>query len=160
MGRNGRRIMSELLLELFSEEIPAMMQERASVAYREIFSKYFTSRAIAFDSLRIYVSPRRLTLHVAGLPDSLPKTIKEIKGPKISAPNAAIEGFCKSNNITQKDLRRKHIKGIECYIYEQEIPEQKVKDILCKSLHIPIGEYVWPKSMYWSDYAIKWVRPL
>jgi len=160
MGGNGRKVMSELLLELFSEEIPAMMQKKASIAYKEIFSKYFLSNKMDFDELNIYVSLRRLTLHVTGLPSSFPKTTRELKGPRISAPQAAIDGFCRSNNITQGDLSKTIIKDVECYIYEQEVPERNVKDILCESLHIPIGEYVWAKSMHWSSYEIKWIRPL
>ncbi|MDA9163628.1 glycine--tRNA ligase subunit beta, partial [Rickettsiaceae bacterium] len=82
------------------------------------------------------------------------------KGPKVSAPEQAIEGFCRANNITSSDLSVKEIKGSEFYIYEQNIKEQSTKDILAQTIDQPISEYVWPKSMYWGDYKIKWVRPL
>ena len=77
MGKNERKIMSELLLELFSEEIPAMMQKKASIAYKDIFSKYLTSNGINFKTISSYASPRRLALHVTGLPTTFPKAIKE-----------------------------------------------------------------------------------
>jgi len=152
--------MSELLLELFSEEIPAMMQQQAVAAYKEIFSKYFVVHTIKFDAIEVYVGPRRLAIHAIGLPSSLPANTTELKGPKISAPAQAIEGFCRSNNITVNDLVIREINGVEFYLYEQKNLAQNTKDILLNSLHQPIAEYVWPKSMYWGDHKIKWVRPL
>lgn len=152
--------MSELLLELFSGEIPAMMQQKAAVAYREIFAKYFASKGIKFDSLEVYVGPRRLALYVQGMPAKLEASAEEFKGPKTSAPEAAISGFCRANNITPEQLAKKEINGAEFYVYLQQKPEQSTKDILLSSLSEPISEYIWPKSMYWGDYKIKWVRPL
>lgn len=152
--------MSELLLELFSEEIPAMMQQKAARAYKDIFSKYFVKNEISFDKINVYVGPRRVTIHAVGIPLELAASTKELKGPKISAPKQAIEGFCRSNNIVSNDLAVKEIKGIEFYVYVQEIKAQNIKDILYKTLQEPIAEYVWPKSMYWGNYEIKWVRPL
>ena len=152
--------MSELLLELFSGEIPAMMQQKAAVAYQEIFAKYFRGKGINFDSLEVYVGPRRLALHVKGMPAKLEAFEEEFKGPKLGAPDAAIAGFCRANNITPDQLSKKEIKGAEFYVYLQQKPEQKTEDILLNSLQEPISEYIWPKSMYWSNYKIKWVRPL
>ena len=152
--------MSELLLELCSGEIPAMMQQKAAIAYKDIFTKYFIDNAIKFDQIDVYVGPRRLTIHATGVATKLAAITKELKGPKISAPQSAIDGFCRSNNITAEELKRTEIKGVELYVYEQKTPEQNTKDILLDSLHIPISEYVWPKSMYWGRYKIKWVRPL
>jgi glycyl-tRNA synthetase beta chain len=152
--------MSELLLELCSGEIPAMMQQKAAIAYKDIFAKYFTDNAIKFDQIDVYVGPRRLTIHATGVATKLAAITKELKGPKVSAPQGAIDGFCRSNNITAAELTRTEIKGVELYVYEQKTPEQNTKDILLDSLHRPISEYVWPKSMYWGRYKIKWVRPL
>lgn len=152
--------MSELLLELFSEEIPAMMQQKAAMAYKDIFSKYFAVNAIEYKKIDVYVGPRRLTIHAIGMTPTLAASVKELKGPKVTAPRSAIEGFCHSNNITPKDLLQVEIKGVKFYMYKQKIPEQNTRDILLDSLHVPIAEYVWPKSMYWGDYKIKWVRPL
>ncbi len=152
--------MSELLLELFSEEIPAMMQGKAASAYKVIFAKYFASKKISFGKIDVYVGARRVTIHVTDVASSLSANVLEHKGPKVSAPEQAIAGFCRANNITSSDLSVKEIKGAEFYVYEQNIPEQSTKDILEQTIDKPIAEYVWPKSMYWGDYKIKWVRPL
>ena len=152
--------MSELLLELFSEEIPAMMQRKAAIAYKDIFSKYFVANAIECKKIDVYVGPRRLTIHAVGMASKLAASEKEIKGPKITAPKDAIDGFCRSNNITPEQLSQAEVKGVEFYTYKQKIPAQNTRDILLDSLQTPIAEYVWPKSMYWGDYKIKWVRPL
>lgn len=159
-GTWSAEIMSELLLELFSEEIPAMMQGKAASAYKIIFAKYFASKKIEFKNIDVYVGARRVTIHVSDIASTLPANVLEHKGPKVLAPKQAIEGFCRANNITSSDLRIKEIKGSEFYIYEQNIKEQNTKDILAQTIDQPISEYVWPKSMYWGDYKIKWVRPL
>ena len=83
-----------------------------------------------------------------------------MRGPKISAPDKAIEGFCRSNNLRKEDLEIKDINGTDFYFYINKIKEKKAEDILIETLSVPISEYVWPKSMYWGDYKIKWVRPL
>ena len=152
--------MSELLLELFSEEIPAMMQQKAAMAYKDIFSKYFVANAIEYKKIDVYVGSRRLTIHAVGMASKIAASEKEIKGPKITAPKGAMDGFCRSNNITPEQLSQAEVKGVEFYMYKQKIPAQNTRDILLDSLQTPIAEYVWPKSMYWGDYKIKWVRPL
>lgn len=152
--------MSELLLELFSEEIPATMQQKAAVGYGEIFAKYFQEQTISFASIKSYVGPRRLTIQVTGIAAYISASKKEVKGPKTSAPENAIHGFCHSNGISKDLLSRQEIKGVEYFVYEQMIAEQQTKDILQKTLMDPISTYVWPKSMFWGDYQIKWVRPL
>ncbi len=152
--------MSELLIELFSEEIPAMMQSKAEIAYLNIFTKYFQEKKIGFKDIKIFVGPRRVVIYADGLDKEIKSQAISIKGPKVGSPELAIEGFCKSNNINQADLVIQEVKGTKCYFYEKEITTQKITDIFLKSLAEPIMEYVWPKSMYWSDYKIKWVRPL
>jgi len=152
--------MSELLIELFSEEIPAMMQSKAEIAYLNIFTKYFQEKKIGFKDIKIFVGPRRVVIYADGLDKEIKGQAISIKGPKVGSPELAIEGFCKSNNINQADLVIQEVKGTKCYFYEKEITTQKITDIFLKSLAEPIMEYVWPKSMYWSDYKIKWVRPL
>jgi glycyl-tRNA synthetase beta chain len=152
--------MSELLLELFSEEIPAMMQGKAASAYKDIFSKYFAANKISYRNIEVHVGARRLCIYVNGIPSLISSDVKELKGPKCSAPDAAIEGFCRSNNVTKDKLQIKEISGAEFYVYMQRSLEQKTQDILLKNISDPISEYVWPKSMYWGDYKIKWVRPM
>ncbi|MBA2629356.1 MAG: glycine--tRNA ligase subunit beta [Rickettsiaceae bacterium] len=152
--------MSELLLELFSEEIPAMMQQKAVAGYEEIFAKYFQEQTISFSSIKAYAGPRRITIHVSGISSYIEAITKEIKGPKTSAPENAIEGFCHSNGISKDLLTRQEIKGVEYFVYEQILAKQETKNVLKNTLMNPISAYVWPKSMFWGDYQIKWVRPL
>ena len=152
--------MSELLLELFSEEIPAMMQRNAASKFKEIFSNYFTRNHIIYNKIETFVSTRRICIYANGISRSIEPICKEIKGPKITAPNQAIEGFCKSNNITRDLLEIKKIKNIEFYIFNHKTISKQTSEFLKDSLSQVISEYVWPKSMYWGDYKIKWVRPL
>ena len=152
--------MSELLLELFSEEIPAVMQKDAETGFKEIFIKYFTRHEISFNNLAVYVGPRRVTIHAEGLPAKIAAKEIEIKGPKTEAPGQALEGFCRANSIMREELIIKEISGAKYYFIQRTIPEKNTQELLLDTLAEPIGEYVWPKSMYWSDYKIKWVRPL
>lgn len=152
--------MSDLVLELFSEEIPALMQQKAENAYREIFTKHLTNAGISFKTLEIFSGPRRITVHITDLPTTLPAKEVEIKGPKIDAQDKAIEGFCRSHNINRADLLEKNISGQLCYVYLHKTPETKVANLLTEVLPVAIGEYVWPKSMYWNIHQTKWVRPL
>lgn len=152
--------MSELLIELFCEEIPAMMQSKAEVAYIDIFKKYFTTHDIGFKEVQVFIGPRRIAIHANGVDKQTPAKDVSLKGPKVDAPLAAIDGFCKSNNVDKKDLIIKDVKGVDCYFYETKQEGQKAGIIFEQSLQEPLVGYVWPKSMYWSDYQIKWVRPI
>lgn len=152
--------MSELLLELYSEEIPALMQKKAEKAYFDIFTNCLNDNEITFDQLKVFVGSRRIAVHVNGLPNIIPSKELEFKGPKIDAPLAAIDGFCKSNGIARSELTTKLIKEQEVYVYIKKTLDADIKDLLIKILPQAINEYVWPKSMYWGDYDIKWVRPL
>ncbi len=152
--------MSELLIELFCEEIPAIMQARTENAYLDIFKKYFQEKEIAFEEIKIFTGPRRIAIFVNGVAEEIKGKFISIKGPRTDSLPVAIEGFCKSNNVSKGDLIVREVKGAECYFYEKEIASQPTKLALLDSLAHPILEYVWPKSMYWSDYEIKWVRPL
>lgn len=152
--------MSELILELYTEEIPAFMQKKAEEAYHTIFTNAFESEEVMYQSLAIYVGPRRFVLHVAGLPEkSLAKHIS-LKGPKVGAPEQAIAGFCSANNITKNDLQIQPVKDQDHYFYEFVKPEIELAQILPNLLQNAISEYVWPKSMYWGAYEMKWVRPM
>jgi glycyl-tRNA synthetase beta chain len=152
--------MSELLIELFSEEIPASMQTKAAQGYQEIFTRYLQQQNIGFEGVFTYVSPRRLTIHITGAPSAIEANIITKKGPKTSASTSALEGFCRSNKIEKTQLKTQTLKGEEYFVFEQEIAEKPTKDILKTDLPGLISSYVWPKSMYWGQYKIKWVRPL
>lgn len=152
--------MSELILELYTEEIPALMQRPAEEEYKRIFEKAFVNAQIEYSLLEVHIGPRRVAVHIDGLPAKLPAKNIELKGPKVGAPDMAIEGFCKANNISKNDLVIKNLGAGECYFYEYTTKEQPITEILPQILVSSINEYSWPKSMYWGDYSIKWVRPL
>lgn len=152
--------MSELLLELLSEEIPAMMQRKAEISYKKIFEQYFSSLMIRFTKIEVNVGPRRVCLYVKGLPSIIPSTVQDIKGPKISSPHKAVDGFCQSHNIGKETLYVKEINKIHFYCYKKHVPEQQTENILVKTLSTPISRHIWPKSMYWGNHKIKWIRPL
>lgn len=150
--------MSELLLELYIEEIPALMQKNAQMGYKEIYSKALED--IPYDRLNTYIGARRIALHISGLPKEVAGQNIEVKGPKTSAPKGAIEGFCRANNTSIDNLTIKELKDEKYYFFEQNTEAKPIKDILPKILADKIGKYIWPKSMYWNDHKIKFVRPL
>jgi glycyl-tRNA synthetase beta chain len=155
----GDERVSELLLELFSEEIPALMQKNAEEGYLNIFTKIFEENEI-FAKVQVFAGPRRITLHATHLPKvTLPKE-EEIKGPSIDAPEAAINGFCKAHNVGKLELSTKLINNQLYYFLIKKTEEREIKEILPEIIVEAINKYSWAKSMFWGDYKIKWIRPL
>lgn len=155
----GDERVSELLLELFSEEIPALMQKNAEEDYLNIFTKIFEENEI-FAKVQVFAGPHRITLHATHLPKvTLPKE-EEIKGPSIDAPEAAINGFCKAHNVSKLELSTKLINNQLYYFFIKKTATREIKEILPKILVEAINKYSWAKSMFWGDYKIKWIRPL
>lgn len=152
--------MPSLLLELYVEEIPAFMQKNAEVEYSKIFHNKFQESSIICEGLEVYIGPRRITIIAENIAPTIEAKTIEIKGPSTKAPEEAIAGFCKSNNIGKSDLVVKTIKNQECYVYLSHTQIQNVIDILPKIISFAISEYTWPKSMYWGDCDIKFVRPI
>ncbi|WP_341787392.1 glycine--tRNA ligase subunit beta [Rickettsia endosymbiont of Cantharis rufa] len=151
--------MSELLLELFSEEIPALMQKNAEEGYLNIFTKIFEENEI-FAKVQVFAGPRRITLHATHLPKvTLPKE-DEIKGPSIDAPETSINGFCKAHNVGKLELSTKLINNQLYYFLIKKTEEREIKEILSEIIVEAINKYSWAKSMFWGDYKIKWIRPL
>ena len=136
------------------------MQARAEKSYLDIFARYFQEKEINFDGLKVFIGPRRITIYVAAIDKETKDKFVSVKGPRIDSSDAAINGFCRANNINRSELITKDVKGQICYFYEKDVAGKPVKAILEDSLQEPIMEYVWPKSMHWSNYKIKWVRPL
>ncbi len=152
--------MSELLIELFSEEMPALMQKNAALGYKKIFKDFFTCSNISYSELNVYYGPRRITIYADGLPLTLPPEKVEKKGPKTDAPDQAIAGFCSANKINKSDLTIKEIKNNKFYFYEYQTKEKNISDIIKENASGLIDAYVWPKSMRWGSNDIKYVRPL
>ncbi|NIA70221.1 glycine--tRNA ligase subunit beta [Pelagibius litoralis] len=153
--------MAELLVELFSEEIPARMQARAAGDLKRLVSEGLKAANLTFDTAAAYATPRRLTLVVDGLPLQQPDLSEEKKGPKVGAPEQAVQGFMKANGLTSLDDAevRETPKG-DFYFAVRHIAGRATVAVLPKLLAKAFGDLPWPKSMRWADDSRRWVRPL
>jgi len=152
--------MAELFIELLSEEIPAKLQIDARKRIKEMLEEKLKKKEINFKLSKSFSTPTRLAFFVDGLPEKIEEKEKTIKGPKIDAPEVALEGFIKSNNLNKSEVYRKKIEKGEFYFAKTK---PKTIDIL-KELQSIIPEilktYSWKKSMKWSSYDLSWARPL
>ncbi|MFO1114843.1 MAG: glycine--tRNA ligase subunit beta [Beijerinckiaceae bacterium] len=159
--------MPDLLLELFSEEIPARMQRQAASDLERLVTGALIERGLKFEGAISHATPRRLALHIAGLPPRQPDLREEKKGPRVGAPEAAVQGFLKSAGLASLDEAKieKDPKKGEFYVAIVERPGRPTLDLLAEILPGIIRAFPWPKSMRWgaasvrSD-ALRWVRPL
>lgn len=157
--------MAELLLELFSEEIPARMQPKACDDLKRLMEKALKDAQLEFDAMNAYATPRRLTLHITGLPSAQSDVREERRGPKADAPDKAIAGFLGSVGLTRDQLEeREDKKGTFLYavIDKKGAP---TADVLAKAIPQIIAAFPWPKSMRWgpasqTTESLRWVRPL
>ncbi|MGI4775544.1 MAG: glycine--tRNA ligase subunit beta, partial [Janthinobacterium lividum] len=150
----------ELILELYSEEIPALMQKSAEESYFKIFSKTLQDHELSFDKIEVLSSAMRVTIHITGLAELIKAKEVEIKGPKIDAVASTIEGFCKSHNIDASILSKKLINKQYFYVYSKSVPQVETKNLLKEILPTTISKHIWPKTMRWGKYDVAWVRPL
>ncbi len=159
--------MPDLLLELFSEEIPARMQRQAAEDLKRLVTGALVERNLLYEGAQSFVTPRRLTLHVVGLPAAQPDLREERKGPRVGAPDAAIQGFLKSAGLSRiEDARiESDPKKGEFYVAAIEKPGRETKDAVAEIIPAIIRSFPWPKSMRWGAAsakpdALRWVRPL
>jgi glycyl-tRNA synthetase beta chain len=153
--------MSELLLELFSEEIPARMQARAAEDLKRLATERLTAAGLTFTRADTFVTPRRLVLVVDGLPARTPDLKEEKKGPRIGSPDQAIQGFLKGAGLASLDGCEKRMVGkAEFWFAVVEKKGQATADVLPELLVDSIMKLPWPKSMRWSDGTFIYVRPL
>ena len=149
--------MADLLLELFSEEIPARMQADAAEHLQKSLLEGLKKEGITAEiESRTLVTPRRLALIVKGLPVAQEASETELKGPKVGAPEAALQGFLKKINLTQKDLTERD--GIYFAVAKKE--GRQTADALKAVIEKTMLEFPWPKSMRWGAHSSIWVRPL
>ena len=152
--------MAELLLELFSEEIPARMQARASEDLTKLVTDGLKAADLAFDKVEALVTPRRLTLIINGLPDKQPDLREERRGPRADAPEKAIAGFLAGNGVTLEQCEKRETpKGVFLFA----IVEQKGRDsadVIKDIIEDAMAKLPWPKSMRWADQKVRWVRQL
>lgn len=152
--------MPELLLELFSEEIPARMQGRAADDLKRLVTDGLKAAGLEHGDIRVFVTPRRLTLVVDGLPEKQPDLREEKRGPKVDAPEKAIEGFLKASGLTRDQCEERVLdKGTFLFaVVEQSGAETRA--VLPELLAKTIADLPWPKSMRWGAGDMRWVRSL
>ncbi|MCG8491066.1 MAG: glycine--tRNA ligase subunit beta [Sneathiellales bacterium] len=152
--------MAELLFELFSEEIPARMQVKAADDLARLVSAGLKEAGLEFVGVKPYSTPRRLTLHVTGLPLAQPDKSEERRGPRVGAPEKALEGFLRSTGLSQDQLEERETPKGAFYYAVIETKGGKTADVLQKILPAAVSQLPWPKPMRWGDYKARWVRPL
>jgi glycyl-tRNA synthetase beta chain len=159
--------MPDLLLELFSEEIPARMQARAAEDLRKMVTDRLVDAGLVYEGATAFATPRRLALAVQGIPARQPDLKEEKKGPRVGAPDAAVRGFLKSAglaSIAEATIQKDPKKG-DFYVALIEKPGRAAIDVLAEILPVVIRTFPWPKSMRWGERsarsgALAWVRPL
>jgi glycyl-tRNA synthetase beta chain len=154
--------MPELLLELFSEEIPARMQARAAEDLRRLVTEGLKAQGLAAGEAKAYATPRRLALVVEGVPAKSPDLSEERKGPRVNAPEQAIAGFVKSaglRSIKDATVVKDDKKG-DFYIVKIEKPGRPAKEIVGEVIPAVAAKFPWPKAMHWGAGRTTWVRPL
>lgn len=152
--------MSDLLIELFSEEIPARMQARARADLKKMMTDALVEAGLTYASAGAFSTPRRLTLTVEGLTDQSPATREERKGPRTDAPDAALEGFLRSTGLTRDQLEARDDKKGQVWFATIVKPGRPAAEIVAEALEATIRHFPWPKSMRWGNGALRWVRPL
>jgi len=152
--------MSEFFLELFSEEIPPDLQRNSRNVLLKSFQKLFDERKILFKKSLSFSTPNRLIVLFEGLSKEITEKAEEIKGPNINAPEKAIEGFLRSNEIDKKKIFKKKIEKGKFYFFKK--PSKKINTINLLEEHIPLilNSLQWKKSMKWGNYSLDWARPL
>ena len=159
--------MPDLLLELFSEEIPARMQAKAAEDLRRMVTDKLVAEGLVYEGAKAFATPRRLALTVHGIPARQADLKEERKGPRVGGPDAAIQGFLKATGLSSLEeatIQRDPKKG-DFYVALIEKPGRATLDVLAEMLPVIVRTFPWPKSMRWGKRsekpgALNWVRPL
>ena len=159
--------MPDLLLELFSEEIPARMQRKAADDLKKLVTDALVERGLVYEGAKAFVTPRRLALHIAGLPVRGRDVREERKGPRVGAPEAAVQGFLKAAGLASLDQATivSDPKKGDSYVAIIEKPGQETVAAIAEIVPAVIRSFPWPKSMRWgkasaAGASLRWVRPL
>lgn len=157
--------MADLLLELFSEEIPARMQPKACADLKRMMEKALKDAQLSFDAMNAYATPRRLALHITGLPTAQSDVREERRGPKADAPDKAIAGFLGSVGLTRDQLEESETKKGTFLFAVIEKKGAPTADVFAQVIPQIIRTFPWPKSMRWgaasqTTESLRWVRPL
>jgi glycyl-tRNA synthetase beta chain len=154
-------IVSDFLLELRSEEIPARMQAGARAELEKLFRAQMAAAGLDVGELTLWSTPRRLALIAKGLPQATAAVSEEVKGPRTSAPPQALDGFLRKTGLTQEQLQDRD--GVWFAVIDK--PGRATKDVLAEAIPAIVRAFAWPKSMRWgkqssSSESLRWVRPL
>lgn len=166
--------MTEFILELFSEEIPARMQKKALQHLFESFTNFLIQNHVSWESCEghlsdddpsiapmAYITPRRMVLAMRGLPLTQEDIHEEVKGPRIDAPQAAVEGFLKGQNISRDLCEEREVPGKGVFLFAKFSKKGKpIEEILNAAVLHVLNTFYWPKKMRWGSDAFEWVRPL
>ncbi len=157
--------MADYLLELLSEEIPARMQAKARADMERLFVAQLSDAGLKAGDITVYSTPRRLALIAKDLPAQTEAVSEEAKGPPESAPDQAVDGFCRKNGVTRDQLEVRDVKGRPTLFAVINKPGRATSDVLSEAIPAIIKAFPWPKSMRWGDASVsteslRWVRPL
>src|SRR4051812_29377806 len=152
----ARRLMTDFLLELLSEEIPARMQSKARNELARLFAECTGEAGLQTGAIDVHSTPRRLVLIARGVAEATEARGGEGKGPRASAPPQALEGFLRKTGLSQDRLEERD--GVYFAIIERA--GRPAADILAETVKRIVADFPWPKSMRWSSGSLRWVRPL
>lgn len=157
--------MADFLLELLSEEIPARMQAKARADMERLFIAQLSDAGLKAGDITVYSTPRRLALIAKDLPEQTEAVSEEAKGPPESAPDQAVDGFCRKNGVTRDQLEVRDVQGRPTLFAVINKPGRATSDVLSEAIPAIIKAFPWPKSMRWGDASVsteslRWVRPL
>ena len=153
--------MPDLLLELFSEEIPARLQARAEADLARMMTEAMTEGGLKAGATKTYSGPRRIVFIAEGVPAQSAATVEERKGPRVGAPEKAVEGFLRAAGLKSLDQCQivKDPKG-DYYLARAEKPGRTAPSIIAEAVPEIVRKFPWPKSMRWGTSRIRWIRPL
>ncbi|MCB1375930.1 MAG: glycine--tRNA ligase subunit beta, partial [Rhodobacteraceae bacterium] len=147
--------MPDLLLELLSEEIPARMQARAAEDLRRLVTEGLVERGLTYAHATAFVTPRRLALAVAGLAERSAAVREERKGPRVDAPEKAIEGFLRATGLAREDLEIRDDKKSQVWFAVTERPGRAAAEIVAETVEAVVRGFPWPKSMRWGEGGLR-----
>ncbi|MBI2236684.1 MAG: glycine--tRNA ligase subunit beta [Magnetospirillum sp.] len=152
--------MAELLLEILSEEIPARMQGRAAEDLHRLVTDALKANGLTFDAARAYAGPRRLALVVEGLPLAGPDVAEERRGPRVGAPDQAMEGFLKSTGLSLEQLEKRDAGKGEFWFAVISKKGRATTEVVKEAVEAAMAGFPWPKSQRWGANTVRWVRPV
>ncbi|MGV6812359.1 MAG: glycine--tRNA ligase subunit beta [Brevirhabdus sp.] len=152
--------MPDLLLELFSEEIPARMQARAAADLKKLVTDGLVEAGLTYASAGAFSTPRRLVLVIEDMLAESPTQVEERKGPRVDAPEKALDGFLRATGLTREQLEERDDKKGKVFFAKITKPGRPAADIVAETVTAAIRNFPWPKAMRWGTGDLRWVRPL